>query len=237
MIVSGVVDAASESVVPISPGKIAAIYGSGLGPSQLTQFQASQAGIIGTQLAGTTVSFNGISAPLLYASATQVAAIVPYGISGETAQVTVTYLGQTSTVFSVPLAASSPTLFTLNQTGAGQAAAVNLDGTINTAANPVKIGSYTSLYATGEGQTFPAGVDGKLTAAPLPHPVLSVSVSIGGQPAVVTYSGGAPGSVAGLMQVNVQIPGGVQPGGYVPVTLRVGNSVSQPGVTLAVAGN
>jgi uncharacterized protein (TIGR03437 family) len=39
---------------------------------------------------GTSVSVNGIAAPVLYASATQVAAIVPYAISGTTAQVTVT---------------------------------------------------------------------------------------------------------------------------------------------------
>jgi uncharacterized protein (TIGR03437 family) len=44
-----------------------------------------------------------------------------------------------------------------------------------------------------------------------------VSVTVGGIPATIQYAGGAPGQVAGLMQVNVQIPGGVQPGGYVPV--------------------
>ena len=35
-----------------------------------------------SQLAGTTVLFNGIAAPLLYASATQVNAIVPYEKAG-----------------------------------------------------------------------------------------------------------------------------------------------------------
>jgi uncharacterized protein (TIGR03437 family) len=59
-------------------------------------------------------------------------------------------------------------------------------------------------------------------------------VTIGGQPATVTYYGAAPGEVEGLMQVNVQIPSGVEAGGYVPVVLKAGTVVSQAGVTIAV---
>ena len=54
-------------------------------------------------------------------------------------------------------------------------------------------------------------------------------------PATVQYAGGAPGQVAGLMHVNVQIPSGVQPGGYVPVVLQVGDRSSSPAVWIAVA--
>ena len=111
----------------------------------------------------------------------------------------------------------------------------NPDGTANTAANPVKIGGYISLYATGEGQTSPSGTDGKIASIQLPHPILPVSVTIDGQPARVTYRGAAPGEVAGVMQVNVQIPSGVQAGGYVSVVLHVGNISSQDGVTIAVS--
>lgn len=236
MMIGAVVDAASERAVPMSPGKILAIYGTGLGPAQPAQFQVGQGGIVGTQLAATTVVFNGIAAPVLYSSDTQLLVIAPYGVTGNNAQVVVIYQGQISGAFSVPVMASSPSLFTLNETGAGQAAAVNADGTINTAANPAHPGSYISLYATGEGQTSPAGVDGKPASAPLPGPILPVAVSVGGQPANVTYFGGAPGEVAGLMQVNVQIPNGIQPGGYVPVILSVGTSAVTSAVTIAVAG-
>jgi trimeric autotransporter adhesin len=70
---------------------------------------------------------------------------------------------------------------------------------VNTAANPVKIGGYISLYATGEGQTTPTGVDGKVASGPvLPMPNLPVSATVGGIPAVVQYAGGAPGEVAGV---------------------------------------
>ncbi len=239
VLISAVVDAASEMVGPISPGKIVTLYGAGLGPSFGTQFQISN-GSIGTQLGGTTVSFNGIAAPIIYTSSTQVSAIVPYGVSGANAQVTVSYQGQSSTAVTVPLAASAPSLFSLNQTGAGQVAAINaIDGSVNTAANPVKIGSFISLYATGEGQTTPAGVDGKIASGSvLPAPNLKVSVTVGGIPAVVQYAGAAPSEVAGVMQVNVQIPAGVQPGGYVPVVLQVGNAATTAGALwIAVAGN
>jgi uncharacterized protein (TIGR03437 family) len=56
-------------------------------------------------------------------------------------------------------------VFSSDSTGAGQAAALNQDGltlnTVNTVANPAKIGDTISVYATGEGQTTPTGVDGK----------------------------------------------------------------------------
>jgi trimeric autotransporter adhesin len=69
-------------------------------------------------------------------------------------------------------------------------------------------------------------------------PNLQVSATVGGIPAVVQYAGGAPGEVAGVMQVNVQIPAGVQPGGYVPVVLTVGSASNVGGAAwIAVAGN
>ena len=88
-----------------------------------------------------------------------------------------TYQGEASAAFAVPVALSAPSLFTLNETGSGQATAMNADGTVNTAANPVKIGDSITLYATGEGQTSPGGVDGKLGGS---SPILPVKVTIGG---------------------------------------------------------
>jgi uncharacterized protein (TIGR03437 family) len=100
------------------------------------------------------------------------------------------------------------------------------------------LGSIISLYATGEGQTTPGGVDGKLATAPYPTPNLPVNVTIGG--IIVNnlqYVGGAPGNVAGLLQINVAVPAGVTPGSAVPVVIRVGNVTSQTGVTIAVSAN
>ncbi len=226
VLISAVVDAASQRHGPVSPGKIVVLYGAGLGPSELTRGRPND-GQFAAQLAGTAVSFNGIAAPILYTSSTQVAAVVPYTLTGTTAQVTVSYRGETSAAFDLPVAPSAPGIFTSNQTGAGQAAAINaIDGTVNSAANPVKIGGYISLYATGEGQSTSA------------RPILPVSITVGGIPAMVQFAGGAPGQVAGLMQVNAQIPAGVQAGGYVRVVLQVGAVATTPGaVWIAVSEN
>ena len=242
-VLSAVVDAASQEPDPVTPGKIVVIYGAGLGPPSLAQTQPAAAVAGGTEFStavgNTTVTFNSISAPVLYASTTQVAVVVPYAISGTAAQVQVTYLGDVSNAFTVPVASAEPSFFTLNQSGTGQAAAIDTsNGKPNTAANPVKIGEYITLYATGEGQTIPAGVDGKIVDSTSIHPALPVAVTVGGIPAFVQYAGGAPGQVAGLMQINVQIPAGVQPGGYVLVVLQVGSASTKTGaVWIAVSAN
>ncbi len=235
--VGSVVDAASLQPAVVSPGKIVVLYGIGLGPAQLTPNQTGN-GRFGTDVSGTQVSFNGIAAPVLYTSATQVAVVAPYAVAATEAQVTVTFDGRKSAAFTVPVAQSSPSLFTWNQSGAGQALAINaVDGTVNTAANPAKIGEHISFYATGEGQTVPAGLDGKPSGPDLARPVLPVRVTVDGLPAIVQYAGSVPGQVAGLMQVNVRIPEGIRPGGYVPVVLKVGDRSSSPGVWIAISAN
>jgi uncharacterized protein (TIGR03437 family) len=61
-----------------------------------------------------------------------------------------------------------------------------------------------------------------------------VAVTIGGVPATVSYSGAAPTQIAGLTQINAQVPAGVTPGTKVPVVVTIGTWQSQSGVTMAV---
>ena len=232
-------NAASDLFLGIAPGEIVTVKGSGLGPAQLVSFQAGADGFYPTQLSGTSVQFNGVAAPMLYTSATQVAAVVPWGVTGPSAQVIVTYQGQASVPATIQVFPSAPGLFTLDGSGTGQAAAINQDGTINGASNPAPIGSVISLYATGGGQTLPAGVDGQVSAFPLAAQALPVQVSIGQQfllsTAQLQYAGPAPGEIAGLMQINVPLPPGLKTGSAVPISI-VGAplSISQSNVTIAV---
>ena len=78
ILVSAVVDAASERALPVSPGKIVVIYGGGLGPDSLALGGLSSTGAFSTQAGATTVTVNGVPAPMLYSSVIQAAAIVPY---------------------------------------------------------------------------------------------------------------------------------------------------------------
>jgi uncharacterized protein (TIGR03437 family) len=233
--IQSVGNAASYAGGSIALGEIVYIVGTGMGPAAVTTLTLDDAGLVATQLAGTSVRFNGIPAPLIYTSASAVAAIVPYEAPGSTAQVTVTYQGRTSPALSIPISNALPGLFTLNSSGTGQLSALNEDFSINGAARPAVAGSIVTLFATGEGQTSPTGVDGKPATVPIPKPVASVTATIGGIPAPVLYAGGAPGEVAGVMQVNVLIPPGVS-GPAVPVLVKVGTVSSQAGTTIAVAG-
>jgi uncharacterized protein (TIGR03437 family) len=230
----GIQNAASYSSGPISPGEIVVLHGSAMGPSQIAQFQVGSSGVVSTQLAGTAVLFNGLPAPIIYTSATQVAVVVPYGLRGTTAEIEVWYQGQASTPVAVPVATSAPGIFTLNSTGR-PASVVNQDGSTNSPGHPAALGSYISLLATGEGQTSPQGQDGKLASVPLPQPILPVSAIVGGYSANVKYAGGAPGEIAGVMQVNIQIPEDVPLGNPAPVVLTVGG-VQSNSVTIAVQG-
>jgi len=236
--VNAILDAATETSGPVAPGKIVVIYGSGMGPAQLT-IAAPLNGVFGTEAGGTRVYFNGIPAPILYSSAGQIAAIAPYEIAGSaTAQVTVSYQNAVSPAIAIAVAPSAPSFFSLNGTGAGPIAAVNQDGSVNDAAHPAPIGGYVSLYANGTGLTSPASLNGQLASAPYPMIALPVVVKVGGIPATVPYSGAAPTEVAGLSQIVIQIPQGVQPGGYVPVVLTTGNASSANGVAwIAVSAN
>jgi uncharacterized protein (TIGR03437 family) len=89
------------------------------------------------------------------------------------------------------------------------------------------------LYATGEGQTNPGGVDGRIANQVVPQPAAPVGVRIGGVAAQILYAGAAPQSVSGLFQVNVRIPDGLTPGAN-PAVLTVGGSSSRPDATITV---
>ena len=233
---TAVANAASELPGAVAPGEIVVLRGSALGPSQLTVSTPGSSGALPAQLAGTRVLFNGVAAPVIYAWEPLVSAVVPYGIADGPLQVVVEYLGVQSAPLRVEVAAGSPALFTSDAGGKGQAAALNESGTFNMANAPAPAGSIVSLFATGEGLTTPAGVDGQAGSSPLPRPRLSVQAAMDGQPAEVLYAGGVLGVVAGVMQVDVRVPAGTR-AGNVPVSITVGTVTSQPGVTLVVSGN
>ena len=80
--------------------------------------------------------------------------------------------------------------------------------------------------------TAPLPMPSQTTFALTPTPV---AVTVDGQTVNPEYAGGAPGEIAGLMQINVRIPRNITPGNAVPVTVEVqGYSTSQPGVSIVV---
>ena len=230
-----VIHGASMQPTFMAPGLIVTVMGAGMGPQTGVSGTITSAGAVETTVSGVRVLFDGIPAPLLYVRDNQINAIAPYGLYGRvTTRVQVETNGVRSEVLELRVADSAPGLFTSNGSGRGQAAVLNQDGTVNSVSNPAGPSSILVLFATGEGQTFGSGQDGRIIATDVRKPLLPVGVTVGGVPVEVLYAGSAPGLVSGALQVNVKLNSQVPAGGALPVEVKIGNAGSQAGTTVAV---
>jgi uncharacterized protein (TIGR03437 family) len=224
----------------VAPGELVSIFGNGIGPSTPRQLTLNAQGNVATSLGGVTVSFDGIAAPLLYAAAGQINAVVPFAVgANSTTLLQVAAPGGQTFSVSLSVSAAAPAVFTT--TASGQGAILNSDLSVNSAAHPAAPGSTIAIYATGTGMLNPAVPDGAIIpdgtiipAGSLPVSQAAISVTIGGQAATVTYQGAAPGLVAGVMQINAQIPAGIAPGAAVPVIVSAGGTAGLNTVTAAI---
>lgn len=234
------VNSASLQATAIAPGTLITLFGSkspfgaGLGPEQGVGFAPDANGSAPTTLGGTQVLFDGTPSPVLYAQSSQVNVIVPFSVAGrKSVEVVVMANGRRAAARRWPVSATSPALFTMGE-GIGQAAALNADGTLNSAANPAARGSFVVLFATGGGVMKPPSPDGKLTTAPYPVPekpvavwigrkleTFSLSVRAGHVPMEILYAGAAPGLVAGALQINAKVPDEAEVGAATSILLEI----------------
>ena len=143
----------------------------------------------------TSVSFNGYLAPLISVQDGLIVCFAPFEITGPT-KVTVTVDGQSSTPVRVAVQPTAPYILSI----------INQDGSMNSAAHPAPQGSVVTFYITGLGLTSPLSQDGSISAPPLPMPLMQVSGHIDGNPVTPQFVAAADGLVAGITQVNMQIP-------------------------------
>jgi uncharacterized protein (TIGR03437 family) len=237
---TAVTNAGSFQPGPVAPGEIITIRGTNMGPPAPGVVATISGNSLPATLADTQVTFDNIPSPLLYVSDTQINAIVPYGITGRAqTRVVVASKGTPSTAIVLNVADSAPDIFPSGAPGvpSNQAAALNADGSFNGPNNPAAKGTAIVIYATGEGQTNPAGTDGliiPLDVNALKKPSLTVRVTIGGQEAEVQYAGSAPGFVSGALQINAVVPPGAPSGGSVPISFSVGNNSSNNNFRVAI---
>jgi uncharacterized protein (TIGR03437 family) len=248
--IMGIVDAASYAAGSVSPGQLVTIFGSNIGPATPTPMSIT-AGYVDTSLAGVSVTIDGQNAPLVYVSASQLSAQVPYeATTGNNKAVSVTNGANPAATTTVTIAATSPGIFTADGSGSGQAAALNYSAStsqysLNSSSNPAKIGDTVLLYLTGEGDynaTPLSGVAGASNTgyiipsslSPLPQVSPLPTVTIGGADATVSYAGPMVGSMLGLLQMNVVVPVASTTGATVPVVVTIGGNTTQSGVTLAI---
>jgi uncharacterized protein (TIGR03437 family) len=207
----------------LAPGELISIYGLHLGPAAPVSATFNAAGFLPTTLAGIQVTINGIPAPLLYVSTTQINAVAPVELTAGSAVELQTSQDATPVLdLRVMVDIAAPGVF-LNPDGS--AAAINQDGTLNSQANPAPAGSYVSIWATGTGY-FP-GSDGQMATGPnefcdpglLYCPVFQsdgIPFSAG-TPLNVSYTGAAPGTVNGVVQINFQVAASAPYGYYLSV--------------------
>src|ERR1039458_6362779 len=94
---AGVANAASYTSGAVAPGEIVSLYGTALGPAAGAGLQLTDPLLVANALAGVHVLFDGVPAPIVYASAGQVNAVVPYAAAGQsTTTLQVEYLGAVS---------------------------------------------------------------------------------------------------------------------------------------------
>lgn len=224
---------AATGTSPFTAGELISIYGSQVGPSIATGLQLGPSGVVTNSNSGTEVLFDGTAAPIIYTSTSQVNAVIPCEVAGQSStQMVVEYMGAQSAPVTVPLNPAAPGIFTADGSGQGQAAALNQDNSFNSPANPAVRGSVLTFFATGVGPTSPC-VDGATYESNFPTLTLPVTVGVGNSGAQVVYGGQAPDLVSGVAQFNVVIPTD-SPTGVLPLTLVVGGVFSTPGVTIAV---
>lgn len=133
----------------------------------------------------------------------------------------------------IAVTAAAPAVFTTDGSGTGQGVILNQDGSVNSESNPVPQGSIIVIYAAGGGQTVPAGISGAVTPGASKQ-VLAVRAKFGTSQGVIQhealYFGSAPGLVAGILQIILQINGKTPSGlnGKWPLRVRVGTALSSP---------
>jgi len=229
---AGVTNAANYVGGKVSPGELVVIFGKNFGPAALAGMPYAN-GVVGTETGETRVLFDGVAAPMIYAINGQISCVVPYEVAGKAStQVVIEYKKVKGAAITVPVVEAVPGLFSANASGTGPGAFLNQDYTVNSAANPLERGKVAMFYGTGGGQTTPAGVSGSVPST-IASLVLPVTVTIGGKDAKVYYYGAAPYMVAGVIQVNAEVPADI-PAGNAEVIIKVGNNSSQTGITLAV---
>ena len=217
----GVVLGAGFTPGPLAPGSIVSLFGQNLAAGNNLASELPLPRSLGL----VRVLIGGQEAPLFFAGP---------------GQVLVEANGVLSSPEPLQTAANRPGIFTLGPPFGDQGAILiantnrlAMPETPNVPSEPAEIGGFISIFCTGLGATEPAVPSGDPgPAGPLATVTTPVMVTIGGQPATVSFAGLAPRFV-GVYQVNAQVPAGITPGDIVPVVLTQGGFQSNT-ATIAV---
>jgi uncharacterized protein (TIGR03437 family) len=238
-----VVSAANSQPV-ISPNSLATIYGANLAQGAASA-QLDAGGGLPTAIGGTSVSIGGQPAQLLYVSPSQINLLVPSSTPLGSATVNVSSASsQTPATATVPVALTSPGLFTIPCLRPSRGAVLNgvtftpepFQATTSQNAIPDK---RTRLSFFGTGLRYAGNSTQDPSVTNVANAVTAQATdSLGGVHSLpVEYAGPAP-DFAGLDQVNVVVPPDLEGAGLVNVQLQSGKTSSNPvSVVLSQSGS
>ncbi len=247
-VITGVVNVASN-IPPgmpnygIAPGSLFAVYGSNLGPADLSvsQLPLSASGLSGSSIAIMLTSPTPalVNAPIYFTRQDIVVAVMPSNTPPGNGTMTLTYNGQTGnmpiTVLPSNFGISNNAIpFTDNGVGVLTNAAVTFANFKPvTTTNTAKPGDILTVWGTGLGPTPNGGDD--ISAPPFGNIGNAPQVFVGGIPSPsVSYWGRAPGLIPGLDQINFQVPPDAPLGCNVSIVVQTTNGTSNaPTIALA----
>ena len=190
----------------IAPGSIFAIFGSGMAtPGAPAVLQDSSKGLPSTlNGASVAVTVAGITVypALYYATATQVAAVLPSNTPLGTGTVTVTYDGMTSAPATTQVVQSAVGFATMSGDGTGQAMATDANYNFISPTNSAAAGEIITLWGSGLGADI--AVSDTTYTSPQRITNIPLTVYLGGIAAQVVWAGRS--GYPGLDQINVQVP-------------------------------
>ncbi len=216
---------AADFTSPVAPGGLFAIFGQNLG----IVTAAAQGGTLPTVLGESCLTANGEPLPLVFVSPAQINGQLPYQASGTVALVLHTPSG-TSDGFQVNVLPAAPAVFRSGAAGPYANLPTVLRAANNqlaTAANPIHRGDTIVIYLTGLGQTSPAVPEGVAAPLdPLARAAVTPQVSLGDVPLPVAYAGLTP-TLAGVYQINAQVPHWTPSGMEVPLRVSQGSGATE----------
>jgi uncharacterized protein (TIGR03437 family) len=215
MTISGIAGTAPGQTA-FAPGMLLSVYGTNLAGTTLPTTAVS--GVFPFTAGSVTVTVNGFAAPVLYVSPTQINLQIPFEAGAGPAVLGINNNGQAAG-FQFQLAPSAPAIYD--------------DGSGNIAGNPsIVAGGIATLYINGAGEVNPLLLTGNLTPnAPTISPVLPLTVTVGGVPALLQFAGLSPGTL-GTTQVNFYVPANAKSGPQ-PVVITI-NGAASPALNMTV---
>jgi N-acyl-D-amino-acid deacylase len=188
-------------------------------------------GNLPTSLNGVSVNVDGVPAFIEYVSPTQINVQAPAGLTPAWVTVEVIANGVSTGVVLTHAELNAPGAFTYSAGGLTLALATEPDGTIigdptlEAGAQNAAPGSPITIWASGLAPSLAGTLNG------FPQPISGVQVTIGKQPAAVSFAGAVS---PGLFQINVTVPATLTAGEQ-PVVLMIGGASSPSGGVIPIS--